>query len=60
MLILVRMPLREIFDLAGPSCVVEGVCKEAHSCNEPYENMGEDVVWNENICCAAADDHIRF
>ena len=39
MLILVRDAAPEIFDLAGPSCVVEGVCKEAHSCNEPYENM---------------------
>jgi thymidylate synthase (FAD) len=39
MLILARGAAPEIFDLAGPSCVVEGVCKEAHSCNEPYENM---------------------
>ena len=39
MLILARDAAPEIFDLAGPSCVVEGVCKEAHSCNEPYENM---------------------
>ncbi|MGE4445296.1 MAG: FAD-dependent thymidylate synthase [Synergistaceae bacterium] len=39
MLILARDAAPEIFDPAGPSCVVEGVCKEAHSCNEPYENM---------------------
>lgn len=39
MLILARNAAPEIFDLAGPSCVVEGVCKEAHSCKEPYENM---------------------
>ncbi len=39
MLILARNAAPEIFDLAGPSCVVEGVCKEVHSCNEPYENM---------------------
>ena len=39
MLILARDAAPEIFDPAGPSCVVEGVCKEAHSCNEPYESM---------------------
>lgn len=39
MLILARDAAPEIFDPAGPSCVVEGACKEAHSCNEPYENM---------------------
>lgn len=39
MLILARDTAPEIFGLAGPSCVVEGVCKEVHSCNEPYENM---------------------
>jgi thymidylate synthase (FAD) len=39
MLILARAAAPGIFDIAGPSCVVEGVCKEAHSCNEPYENM---------------------
>ena len=33
----------DIFDLAGPSCVVEGICKEAHSCGEPY------VAWRR--CC---------
>lgn len=39
MLILARDAAPEIFGLAGPSCVVDGVCKEAHSCNKPYENM---------------------
>lgn len=39
MLKLARDAAPEIFDPAGPSCVVEGVCKEAHSCNEPYESM---------------------
>ena len=39
MLMLVRNAAPEIFDIAGPSCVVEGVCKEAHSCGIPYESM---------------------
>ena len=42
MLILVRETSPELFAVAGPSCVTEGVCAEAHSCNNPYtgvENM---------------------
>ncbi len=39
MLLLARSASPEIFDIAGPSCVVEGVCKEAHSCGEPYQSM---------------------
>ncbi len=39
MLILARSAAPDIFDVAGPSCVVEGVCREAHSCGEPYESM---------------------
>lgn len=39
MLILARNAAPEIFDLAGPSCVAEGVCKEAHPCGEPYGSM---------------------
>ena len=39
MLILARDAVSDIFDVAGPSCVVEGVCKEAHPCGEPYVSM---------------------
>jgi len=39
MLMLARNAAPDIFDLAGPSCVVEGICKEAHSCGEPYVSM---------------------
>ena len=39
MLILARDAAPDIFDVAGPSCVVEGVCKEAHPCGEPYVSM---------------------
>ena len=43
---LARAMLREVreaapllFDSAGPSCVTEGACTEAHSCGKPYKNM---------------------
>lgn len=39
MLILAREAAPEIFRLAGPSCVVNGACTEAHSCNNPYPSM---------------------
>ncbi|MDD4160594.1 MAG: FAD-dependent thymidylate synthase [Synergistaceae bacterium] len=39
MLILARDAAPEIFDVAGPSCVAEGVCKEAHPCGQPYESL---------------------
>lgn len=39
MLILAREASPEIFEIAGPSCVVSGKCEEAHPCGEPYENM---------------------
>ncbi len=32
-----------LFGMAGPSCVVEGACREAHSCGQPYKDM-EDVL----------------
>lgn len=39
MLILVREAAYELFETAGPSCVTEGVCGEAHPCGEPYLNV---------------------
>lgn len=43
---LAREMLREVrtvapvlFDTAGPSCVTEGACHEAHSCGNPYDSM---------------------
>ena len=39
MLILVRKEAPEIFYIAGPSCVTEGICKEVHSCKNPYMGM---------------------
>ncbi|MDO4560319.1 MAG: FAD-dependent thymidylate synthase [bacterium] len=32
-----------LFGMAGPSCVAEGACREAHSCGQPYKDM-EDVL----------------
>ncbi len=32
-----------LFATAGPSCVAEGACREAHSCGQPYKDM-EDVL----------------
>ncbi len=43
MLILAREAAPELFELAGPSCVAEGGCKEWHPCGEPYAGM-EDLV----------------
>lgn len=39
MLALVRAAALELFDPAGPPCVVGGECGEWHSCGEPYEGM---------------------
>ena len=39
MKILVREAAYELFETAGPSCVTEGVCGEAHPCGEPYLNV---------------------
>lgn len=39
MLALVHSAARELFDPAGPSCVVKGICEECHSCGEPYTGM---------------------
>lgn len=35
----VRSAAPVIFDTAGPSCVTEGTCHEAHSCGNPYNGM---------------------
>ena len=29
----------QLFDIAGPSCVTEGKCAEAHPCGNPYKDM---------------------
>lgn len=39
MLALAYAAARELFDPAGPSCVVEGKCGEWHPCGEPYAGM---------------------
>lgn len=41
MLLAVRNMAPEIFDVAGPSCIVQGKCNEAHPCGMPYKDMGE-------------------
>lgn len=41
MLSSVREAAPEIFSLAGPSCVTQGKCMEAHSCGKPYRDMEE-------------------
>lgn len=41
MLLAVREAAPEIFDIAGPSCVVSGKCNEAHPCGTPYRDIGE-------------------
>ncbi|MEG1502162.1 MAG: FAD-dependent thymidylate synthase [Synergistaceae bacterium] len=41
MLILARDVAPEIFAIAGPSCLVDGKCKEFHSCGRPYSNITE-------------------
>lgn len=43
MLVLVRGEAPQIFGTAGPSCITEGVCKEGHTCGEPYADM-EDIL----------------
>ncbi|MDO5115780.1 MAG: FAD-dependent thymidylate synthase [Synergistaceae bacterium] len=39
MLKAVRAAAPQLFDSAGPSCVVAGRCAEAHPCGEPYRDM---------------------
>lgn len=39
MLLRVREAAPELFDLAGPDCVTEGVCREPSSCGAPYSDM---------------------
>lgn len=39
MFILVRDAAPELFTTGGPSCVVNGVCGEAHSCKNPYLSL---------------------
>lgn len=41
MFALVREEAPEIFSAGGPSCVVDGVCTEAHSCGTPYSSLEE-------------------
>lgn len=41
MLLAVREASSEIFDFAGPSCVMPGKCNEAHPCGMPYKSMEE-------------------
>lgn len=41
MLLSAREVSPEIFSLAGPSCVTQGKCMEAHSCGRPYRDMEE-------------------
>jgi len=48
MLALVREAAPELFDTAGPSCVVGGVCSEQHSCGEPYASV-EALLREEGI-----------
>ncbi|MCD8163323.1 MAG: FAD-dependent thymidylate synthase [Synergistaceae bacterium] len=43
MLRAVRAAAPVLFAAAGPSCVAEGSCHEAHSCGQPYKNM-EDML----------------
>ena len=39
MLAVVRIAAPELFDPTGPSCVVEGACREAHPCGRPYGSV---------------------
>lgn len=41
MLLAIRGVSPEIFNLAGPSCVTQGQCNEAHPCGTPYNDMEE-------------------
>ena len=34
-----RAAAPQLFDIAGPSCVTEGKCAEAHPCGNPYKDM---------------------
>ena len=43
MLRAVREAAPVLFVTAGPSCVTEGACREAHSCGQPYKDM-EDML----------------
>ena len=43
MLHAVREAAPVLFVTAGPSCVTEGACREAHSCGQPYKDM-EDML----------------
>ena len=45
MLALARQAAPELFELAGPSCVTEGNCKEWHPCGKPYAGMA-DLIKN--------------
>ncbi len=39
MCVLAKEAAPQLFTLAGPSCVTQGRCTEAHSCGNPYPNM---------------------
>ncbi|MDR3265641.1 MAG: FAD-dependent thymidylate synthase [Synergistaceae bacterium] len=47
MLVECRKAAPVIFEMAGPSCVREGECREARSCGRPYKNM-EDLLESDN------------
>jgi thymidylate synthase (FAD) len=41
MLMLARRHAPLLFDIAGPDCLVEGECREAHPCGSPYSSIEE-------------------
>lgn len=41
MLVLARRRAPLLFDVAGPDCLVEGECSEAHPCGSPYISIEE-------------------
>jgi thymidylate synthase (FAD) len=43
MLVLARGAAIELFDVAGPMCVTEGICRELHPCGRPFSSVGEII-----------------